>query len=143
MNHIAIMNSKIASIDDILSGKKTIESRWSKNKSAPWGKVHAGDTVYFKNSGGLVIVRATVSKVLQFDNLSPDRVREILEKWGGADGIAVTNLENTIQWARNKKYCVLMWLKNSRKVKSFKINKSGFGSAAAWLSNFKIPSRCE
>lgn len=134
MDHVAIMSKRFGDlIAKILSGEKKIESRWSINKIAPWNKVHAGDTVYFKNSGELVTAMASVTKVLQFENLNPDKVREILTKWPLVD----------YGWAKNKKYCSLIWLKNSRRVRSFKINKSGFGSAAAWLSNFKIPSRCE
>lgn len=139
MDHIAIMNSKIASIDDILSGKKTIESRWSNNKVAPWGKVHTGDVVYFKNSGGPVIAKAKVARVRQFENLDRDRVREILDKYGGRNGIGVTSYDKTLEWAKDKRYCVLIWLKNPQKVSPFEINKSGFGSAAAWLCYSNSP----
>ena len=37
------------------------------------------------------------------------------------------------EWAKGKNYCVLIWLKNPRIIEPFGINKSGFGSAAAWL----------
>ena len=123
------MNKKFGDlITKILSGEKKIESRWSKNKIAPWGRVKYGDRIYFKNSGEPVTVVASVSRVLQFENLNPAKVRNILTKWPLVD----------YEWAKNKSYCVLIWLKNPKKVRPFKINKSGFGSAAAWLSDFKI-----
>lgn len=124
MDHVAIMSRRFGDlIAKILSGEKKIESRWLKNKSAPWGKVKTGDTIYFKKSGGPVTAVASVSKILQFDNLSSDKVRVILDKWPLID----------YEWVKNKKYCVLIWLKNPKSVKPFKINKSGFGSATAWL----------
>lgn len=110
-------------IPRILNGRKKIESRWSKNKIAPWDKVKPNDTVYFKNSGGPVIAKAAVSKVLQFDNLNPVKIKKILDKWPLV----------TYEWAKNKRYCVLIFLKNPHRVISFKINKTGFGSATAWV----------
>lgn len=139
MNHVAIMSKSFGDlIAKILSGEKTIESRWSKHRIAPFNKVGPGDIVYFKNSGGPIIAKATVFKIRQFTNLNPDKAKEILKKWGGLDGIAVSNMEKTYQWAKSKKYCVLIWLKNPKKVKPFQIDISGFGSACAWLSDFKI-----
>lgn len=124
------MNSKIASIDDILSGKKTIESRWSKNKSAPWGKVHPNDVIYFKQSGGMVLAKTEVEKVIGIENLDQKAVRWIARKYGLKE-----------EWGKDKKYCTLIFLKNPKKFSPFRINKSGFGSAAAWLSDFKISIR--
>lgn len=69
MNHIAIMKKSWELIPKIISGEKTIESRWYKNRIAPWDRISEGDTVYFKDSGEPVSAVATVSKVLQFDNL--------------------------------------------------------------------------
>lgn len=133
MQHIAIMKKSWGLIPKILDGRKKIESRWGINKCSPWGKVKAGDAVYFKNSGEPITVVAKVSKIQEFENLNPRKVREILEKYGGDDSISVSSLEGTIRWARNKRYCTLIYLRGSRRIKPFNINKTGFGSAAAWL----------
>ncbi|KKT74879.1 MAG: hypothetical protein UW69_C0025G0018 [Microgenomates group bacterium GW2011_GWA2_44_7] len=124
-------------IPKILNGRKKIESRWGINRCCPWGKVQSGDTVYFKNAGEPVTAVATVSRIEQFENLNPVSVRKLLQKYGGDDGISVTNLESTIAWARKKRYCTLIYLQNPRLVDPFNIDKRGFGSAAAWLT---IPS---
>jgi ASC-1-like (ASCH) protein len=134
MHHVAIMKKSWKLIPKILSGEKKIESRWYKTRCEAWDKVKAGDTVWFKNSGDPVTVRAEVSKVVQFEGLTLKRVREILNRWGGKDGIAVTDVERTIEWARDKKYCVLIFLENVSPVDPFSVNKKGFGSARAWLS---------
>ena len=44
MDHIAIMKRSWGFTGKILSGKKSIESRWLMVKCAPWDKVKAGDT---------------------------------------------------------------------------------------------------
>lgn len=121
-------------IPKILDGRKKIESRWGINRCAPWGRVKIGDTVYFKDAGGPIIVKVNVLGVKGFENLTPDRVREILERYGGEDGIVVVDLEKTIQWAKKKRYCTLIYLDNPQKIEPFEIDKKGFGGPAAWLT---------
>ena len=87
MEHLAIMRKSWGLLSKILSGEKTIESRWYKNKYAPWGKIQKGDTVYFKNTGEPVSVRAEVFDVLQFSNLTSNKVNEILGEYGSRDGL--------------------------------------------------------
>lgn len=123
--HVAIMKKSWGLLPKILTGEKTIESRWYLNKSRPWGNISAGETVYFKNSGEAVTVKAKVHKVLEFKNLTPKKVKEILEKYKIGDFY-----ENF----KNKKYCILVFLKNPKKVKPFNINKSGFGAMSAWIT---------
>jgi len=133
MDHVAIMRKDWGLIPKILDGRKKIESRWGINKCAPWEKVKVGDRVYFKNSGEPVSAKATVSKIQAFENLNPDKVRKLLQKYGGDDGISVRDLENTIEWAINKRYCTLVYLKDPKKIKPFNIDKRGFGIGAAWI----------
>lgn len=129
MDHVAIMSKKSGElIPKILSGEKKIESRWSINKIAPWGKVHSNDVIYFKQSGGDVLAKAEVEKVIGIENLDQKAVRWIAKKY---------RLKG--EWGKDKKYCTLIFLKKPQKVKPFKINKSGFGSAAAWLCYSNSP----
>lgn len=51
MHHVAIMKPSWKLIPKILSGEKTIESRWYQTRRAPWNGIAAGDVVYFKDSG--------------------------------------------------------------------------------------------
>lgn len=140
MDHVAIMRKSWGLIPRILDGRKKIESRWSKFKIAPWGKVKKGDRVYFKNSSENVIAKASVSKIIQFGNLTPTKVREIVEKYGGDGGISVRNIDDTYKWAKNKKYCTLIYLENARSIIPFNIVKKGFGTGAAWLLAGNIKS---
>ncbi len=135
MHHVAIMKKSWQLIPKILSNEKTIESRWYKNRAAPWDRVQVGDTIWFKNSGELVTAQARVGKVLQFQDFTANEVRGLYRKYGEAIGVPK---EKHAQWAKSKigtrkHYCILMFLEKPRKVQPFGINKTGFGNATAWL----------
>ena len=87
MDHVAILRkARISKNDnllgDILIGKKKIESRWYVNKISPWNQLNVGDHVDFKESGCSVTAVAVVSDVLQFENLTKESIKEILQKYG-------------------------------------------------------------
>lgn len=134
MNHVAIMKKSWGLTQKIFSGEKKIESRWYKFKHSPWNKIKAKDVVYFKNSGEPVSLKAKVSKVLQFSNLTSKKVKEILNDYGKGDGLDKRDIPNFYKRFRNKKYCILVFLKDPKMIKPFKINKKGFGSMAAWIT---------
>lgn len=140
MHHIAIMRKSWKLTHKILNGEKRIESRWYVNKSAPWDRIKAGETVYFKDSGEPVAIKAEVGRVLQFSGLTPEKVREILDKYGGADGINVGDINAFYERFKDKRYCMLIFLKNPQKIEPFNISKKGFGLMAAWLCVDNIDS---
>jgi hypothetical protein len=119
-------------IPKILSGEKTIESRWYQTRRVPWNAIKKGDTVFFKNSGEGVTARAKVSQVLQFELRDEAGIRKILK--AHEKQICLVETDPT-KWGSMPKYCILVFLENPRRItESFSINKKGFGSAAAWLT---------
>ena len=134
MEHLAIMKKSWGLTDKILQGKKKIESRWYSVKYKPWDCIKEGEIVYFKDSGGPVRIRAEVSKVMQFANLTPQKVGEILDKYGRDDGIGEEKIPEFFERFKNKKYCILIFLKNPQAIKPFEIDKTGFGVMSAWIS---------
>ncbi len=134
MEHVAIMKKSWKLTEKILTGKKKIESRWYKSKRVPWDKIKKGERIYFKDSGEPVKIKAEVGKVMQFFDLTPKKVREILDKYGKADGIEKERAGMFFKLFRDKKYCILIFLKNPVKIKPFEINKEGFGAMSAWLT---------
>lgn len=76
--HLAILTSGWTEL--ILDGSKTIESRFTKVRCAPFGKVHEGDVVYLKESGGLVKGMFTVAKVKTFENLTDAQICDLFYK---------------------------------------------------------------
>jgi ASC-1-like (ASCH) protein len=125
--------------EKILSGEKKIESRWYINRSNPWNNINSGDIVYFKNSGEPITIKATVFRVLQFDNLTPAKVKSILIAYGSSIGIDKKDIDIYFDNFKNKNYCILIFLSNVKAVKPFEINKTGFGAMSSWLtvSNLK------
>jgi len=134
MKHVAIMKKSWGLTDKILSGQKKIESRWYSVKCKPWDSIRKGDVVYFKNSGEPIMIRADVSDVRQFINLTPVRVRELLNEYGEDDGIEQEKIPEFFEKFKDKKYCLLIFLKNPQRVRPFEIDKTGFGAMAAWIS---------
>jgi ASC-1-like (ASCH) protein len=134
MHHIAIMKKSWKLTEKILDGRKTIESRWYLHKYAPWNKISTNDTIYFKDSGSPVTLKANVKNVLQFENLTPSKVRELLHTYGKEDGIEEKDITEYYERFKNKKYCLLIYLKSVQKVKPFHIDKTGFGAMAAWIT---------
>lgn len=78
--HLAIFKGKAGEL--ILSGKKTIESRFSKNKIAPYGVISTGDLVYIKPSGEDIIGQFRVKKVIFFDGMETRDIGEIRDRYG-------------------------------------------------------------
>ncbi|GAG20427.1 unnamed protein product, partial [marine sediment metagenome] len=85
MEHIAIMKKSWGLTEKVVTGEKTVESRWYKVRCAPWDRIKSGDIIYFKDSAEPVTVKAKVTKVLQFDNLNPKKTEQILARYGKAD----------------------------------------------------------
>ncbi|MDP2946862.1 MAG: ASCH domain-containing protein [Nanoarchaeota archaeon] len=133
MEHLAIMKKSWRLTDKILNGKKKIESRWYCLKYKPWDSIKKGETVYFKDSGGPVRIKAKVDKVMQFADLTPQKVGEILNKYGSDDGIEKEKIPDFFKKFKDKKYCLLVFLKNPQEIKPFDIDKTGFGAMSAWI----------
>jgi len=115
MEHLAIMKKSWGLTKKILSGEKKIESRWYKSKYPPWNKIKEGELIYFKDSGEPVSIKVEVEKVLQFSNLNSEKVKQILEDYGKDDGITQDKVAEFYELFKNKKYCMLIFLKNPQK----------------------------
>lgn len=104
MKHLAIFKGEGA--EKILSGKKTVESRFSKRKNPPYGAISAGDLVYIKPSGKDIIGQFRVKKVIFFDGLEADDIKEIRGKYGSK--LAV----DEVYWKGKKeaKYATLIFI---------------------------------
>jgi len=134
MDHLAIMKKSWDLLPKIFSGEKRIESRWYKSKHLPWDKIKAGERIFFKNSGEPVTLVAEVEKVLQFENLTQEKVSELLEQYGQGLGLTREITPWFYERTKDKNYCLLIFLKNPQAIKPFEINKKGFGLMAAWIT---------
>lgn len=108
----------------VLDGKKVIESRFSKNKIAPYDKISKDDVVVIKESSKDVVALFTIKEVLQF-NTKKISVNTIKEKYNDKI-LADDNFWNAKEKTSN--YATLIVIDKVIKLKPFKINKVGMQS---------------
>lgn len=131
MDHVAILAKKGNFLRKIISGEKSIESRWTIPKITPYKKILSGDIIYFKESGvPYVIAKARAGEILFFANLNHSKIEEILAEFGAAIGVDKSYFEIN----KHKKYCTLVYLLDVEKIEPFEINKKGYGTGCAWLT---------
>lgn len=125
------MNPRWKLLPKIISGEKRIETRWYATKHAPWGKIAKGDTVYFKDAGKAVTVRARVADVLAVADLTQEKARDLVDKYQTWMRLLNPKVE---EWVDEKRYAILVFLEAVEVLpEPFFIDKRGFGMAAAWL----------
>lgn len=124
MTHIAILRQPFFNM--VLSGEKTIESRWSMHRVAPYNKVKKGDLILLKETGKDVTAKARVGKVEYFE-LTPQKVEEIRLLYGKQIGT-----DKFKDWGStlNKRYCTLIWLKDVERIDALKVPRS---NGAGWI----------
>ena len=115
-----------AYLDKILAGRKKIESRFTRSRRAPFGKIGAGDRLFLKVSSGPVCARATVKRFLEFENLSSSKIRQLKRKYNGLI------LGGDEYWAEkcDSRYGVLVWLDGVERIEPVRIEKKDW---RAWV----------
>lgn len=73
--HVAIVHAWVA--EAILEGRKTIESRFGKDRRPPFGRLSRGDTIYFRVAGGGYAAKCRVKRVESHQYATPDLVADI------------------------------------------------------------------
>ncbi len=143
--HIAIMRSSWNLIPKILEGEKTVESRWYKIRACPWGRIFPGDTLYFKDSGKPVTVKARVTRVEEYILENPSDAIELFLTIKNQDlGVAASSLKeipkHILEYITGKRYAIFVHFDQVEKLKKpFNISKEGFGSQAGWLCVEGVP----
>ena len=77
--HLMIVHPRY--IAPLVSGVKSVEARLGVDRRAPFDRVSPGETVYIKPTGQRVLAKATVHRVDQFEDLTPDLVLELRETY--------------------------------------------------------------
>jgi predicted transcriptional regulator len=109
MLHLAIFTPGF--IEKIFTGKKTIESRFSQIKCAPFDVIEKGDLILMKKSGGPVVGYFVAGTVSFYNDPSKKRLSEIVKKhW---DELALT--EDFWKQKQNSKYLTLIEIKKPTK----------------------------
>ncbi|GAI98948.1 unnamed protein product [marine sediment metagenome] len=134
MDHVAIMKKSWGLIPKILNRTKVAESRWYKSRIAPWNRIKKGHNLYFKNSGESVIVKTRVNKVIQYQVSNNREALEIMKKHAEKDlGFKKIPTE-VLNYIQNKNYAIFIYFDSVKEIKPFNVDKTGFGSMAAWIT---------
>ncbi len=80
MRHLAVFVGNSA--EKILSGEKTVDGRFSRNRIPPFGCVARGDKILLKPAGENIVGEVEVENVLYFNNLTPEKIDKIKDEWG-------------------------------------------------------------
>lgn len=86
--HLAILTEPFCSW--LLDGTKTIESRFSRVRCAPYGTLAEGDVIAVKKTGGIVTGAFQAGHVRSYQ-LTPQRIAQLRDKY--ADQICATDNE--------------------------------------------------
>jgi hypothetical protein len=86
MNHIAFLNPKWGLLPKILSGEKTIESRWYENRISPYKELLEDQNpkkhkIYFKDLGKPITAVCNLKRIEIYDSLTKEKIRRILNKY--------------------------------------------------------------
>jgi len=122
--HLAIL--KKGPLDAILSGKKVVESRFTRTRRVPFGQISREDKIFLKLSSSAVCGRCVVDGIEQFEDLSPQKINKLKSKYNHL----ILGDEQYWQSKRDSRYGVLVWLKDVRAIKPVLIDKNDW---RAWV----------
>ena len=123
-SHLAILKKPY--LDMILSGQKTVESRLTKTRRAPFGHIAKGDKVFFKISSGPVCAVASVHSVRQYKNLTSKKIIQLKNQYNNL----ILGADSYWKEKKHSRYAVLVWLADVRDTKPIKIDKKDW---RAWI----------
>lgn len=116
--HLGVFNEPCLSF--MLEGKKTIESRISKKRIAPYKRINKDDIVVVKKSGGGVVAYFTIKEVKYID-LKEVSINDVKDKYNKELFVS----DEFWMEKEDSSYATLMFIEKLVKLESFKINKKG------------------
>lgn len=122
--HLAVL--KKAYVQEVLSGDKTVELRLMRTRRLPFGRISAGDEIFIKESCGPVAAKSVVGRVLEFEDLTPARVRHLHKEYNKY----VRGADEYWQDRADCRYACLIWLEDVERVEKRSIGKT---DQRAWV----------
>ena len=106
MDHVVYLDAKSDEMTKLLEGGKTMIIRGAAGRKMPYGRVNAGDVLYFLNNDGegLVKARALVQSVLNSEKMEKDQSSDLVAE--NQDQLQLTESQFK-RWA-GKRYLVLI-----------------------------------
>jgi len=122
--HLVILKKPY--LDAILAGQKRIESRFTRVRREPFGQVAPGDKLFLKESSGPVCAVAAVAAVKNFQNLTPEKIMEIKQRYNHY----IRGSDKYWQSKANCRFGFLVQLKDVEQIEPVRIHKNDW---RAWV----------
>ena len=106
-------------ITKLLTGSKKIEPKFMKEKLPPYDCINEEDTIYFKVKDGYAIAKASVNKVENYSNLTPERVIDLINL--NKEELCPT--DNLMEKAVKSKYGTFVWLNQLQEIRPFRVKR--------------------
>ncbi len=131
MDHVVYLDAKAKELNKLFADEKSMMIRGAAGRKLPYGRVHAGDMLWFveNNGDGLVRGRAAVKDVFQSEKLTPEESEKILLERQAK--LRLTN-EQIKRWS-GKRYLVLIEVEKPLAVEPFAVSRDGYGNMDDWL----------
>jgi len=122
--HLVILKQPY--LNAILAGRKQIESRFTKTRREPFGRIFSGDKLFLKISSGPVCAIATVAAVKTFENLTPKKIEQIKEEYNHY----IKGSDQIWQSRYDCRFGLLIWLTDVEPIEPVRIYKKDW---RAWV----------
>jgi hypothetical protein len=131
MDHVVYLDTKARELEKLLAGKKSMIVRGAAGRKLPYGRVDAGDCLFFIQNNGDGMVRASgrVGSVFHSEKLTEDQSSQLLKTYQAK--LALTP-EQIKRWT-GKRYLVLVDVTNLQAAGPFPIDRSEYGNMDDWL----------
>jgi hypothetical protein len=131
MDHVVYLDASAHELASLISGKKSMIIRGATGRKMPYGRVHAGDTLYFLNNDaeGVVRAKAIVRSVSNSEALS----NEESIQWIADHQTQLQLTDKQLKRWGGKRYLVLIEVEQIQEIQPFRVDKSGFGNMDDWL----------
>jgi len=128
MDHVSELHE--GPLESILKGEKTVETRFYKGVVEPlvFENVKPDDTLYLKLKGGYTVAKAHVLRVECLKDLTPEKVKELLE----LHKEEIQPTERMMEGDIYSNYAILVWFDNLQEIKPFRL-KDGVETFNGWI----------
>ncbi len=131
MDHVVYLDTKAKEMEKLLEGSKKMIIRGAAGRKLPYGRVEAGDNLYFINNDaeGAVKLKGEVSLVFNSDKMDKETSENLVTK--NQDKLLLTDKQFR-RWA-GRRWLILIEVKNLIEIGPFSIDKSDYGNMDDWL----------
>lgn len=130
MDHVVYLDAQAKELENLLSGSKTMIIRGATGRKLPYGRVDAGDVLYFiNNAEGKVRARAKVKSAFHSGKITEDESHALVKK--NQPKLSLTE-KQIKRWA-GKRYIILIEVADVKEIPPFAIDKSKYGNMDDWL----------